>query len=487
MLKYRLDDLGWYQFEWLVQSVLKARLGLGVESWGGSHDQGRDAFFEGDLEFPVKGQVSKGPFLFQVKFVAGANAAGAKPEPLLVSAVRQEMRDADLRFGRGLSQYVLLTNVRITPGLRTRVVGEVQAALPSCGIAVVGGQDICDWLDQSPNVRISFPQILGLHDLQDLLTKAVAKQVLERSTLAVDEAREIASVFVPTNAYSETLRVLRQHHFVVLEGPPEVGKTAIARMVGLLQLSLGWHAFECSSPTEFFQVLSRDTPQVFIADDAFGSTEYDPVRSHAWAYDLDRVLRRVDSEHWFIWTARKHILSMALQRMRLQGVAEAFPRPGSVLVNVGRMTATEKALILYRHAKSEGLEQQAREIVRRHASMIVYNRHFTPERARRFVKHGLPRLVEDLSNGNLNETAVSEEIGKEIRDPTKALRQSFDALPRDHRRLLISILDARQAYVWPSKEGVRKAYERHGAADGLAPFDRVLEELSEAFLTITER
>jgi hypothetical protein len=32
MIRYKLDDLGWYQFEALMQSLLKAELGLGVES-----------------------------------------------------------------------------------------------------------------------------------------------------------------------------------------------------------------------------------------------------------------------------------------------------------------------------------------------------------------------------------------------------------------------------------------------------------------------
>ena len=32
MLRYRLDDLGWFQFESLMQSLMKAELGLGIES-----------------------------------------------------------------------------------------------------------------------------------------------------------------------------------------------------------------------------------------------------------------------------------------------------------------------------------------------------------------------------------------------------------------------------------------------------------------------
>ena len=68
MIRYRLDDLGWYQFEWLIQSLLKAECGLFVESWGGSGDYGRDAYSKEKLTF-LKNRAQKGPFVFQVKFV----------------------------------------------------------------------------------------------------------------------------------------------------------------------------------------------------------------------------------------------------------------------------------------------------------------------------------------------------------------------------------------------------------------------------------
>ena len=40
-----------------------------------------------------------------------------------------------------------------------------------------------------------------------------------------------------------------------------------------------------------------DRPQVFIADDAFGSTEYQPDAAERWAVDLDRILRALDANH----------------------------------------------------------------------------------------------------------------------------------------------------------------------------------------------
>jgi hypothetical protein len=88
-MRYALDDLGWHEFEQLIQTLLKIRLGLGIEAWGGRGDWGCDAYFPDPLKYPTN-EISLGPFVFQCKFVESANAAGAKPETLVINAVKKE-------------------------------------------------------------------------------------------------------------------------------------------------------------------------------------------------------------------------------------------------------------------------------------------------------------------------------------------------------------------------------------------------------------
>ena len=116
MLRYNLDVLGWDGFENLVQRLLKAHLGLGVECWGGSGDWGRDAYCEASLAYPAK-EMSAGPFVFQCKFVDAANAAGAKPEPLVLAAVQKEcelitkrLNSLPVKWEKPPTTYVLFTN-----------------------------------------------------------------------------------------------------------------------------------------------------------------------------------------------------------------------------------------------------------------------------------------------------------------------------------------------------------------------------------------
>jgi hypothetical protein len=186
MIRYRLDDLGWFQFEWLVQSLLKADLGLGVESWGGSADRGRDAYCRTPLRFPARDIESEGPFLFQVKFAEQANAAGADWEPAVIRAVRAEAaRIAQrIKFKTWGSprHYSLITNAPLTPTIREAVETIIVAVVGAeCAVHTFGGSDVCDLLDSHPAVRRSFPQLLGLRDLNELLAAAVHADVITKS------------------------------------------------------------------------------------------------------------------------------------------------------------------------------------------------------------------------------------------------------------------------------------------------------------------
>ena len=139
----------------------------------------------------------------------------------------------------------------------------------------------------------------------------------------------------------------------------------------------GWQAVAADGPEDFFKCYDVAADQIFVADDAFGRTEYNPTRGNEWEAQLHRVYRQLDAKHWLVWTSRKHILERAIKVMDLQGAASKFPNPGAVLVDASRLVIEEKALMLYRHARQIGLEGMAREIVRGKAALIVQDACFT--------------------------------------------------------------------------------------------------------------
>jgi len=484
LLRYRLDDLGWAQFEWLIQSLLKIQLGVGVEAWGGPGDHGCDAWSSGPLYFPLPNTQEAGPFVFQAKFVEGANAAGAEPAPALLKAVQREaLRIAKRLTARTWLQeprhYALLTNAVLSADVRSRLRSELTKAIPTSQVAILDGNDVSALLDQHPTIRRAFPQLLSLRDLDVLLAEVVNHELLERSQAAKEAARDVVSVFVPTEAYGKAWRVLREHHFVVLEGPPEMGKSAIAWMLALNLICEGWHGLVCDGPDDFFRGYDPAVKQVFVADDAFGRTEYDPGRGRQWEVNLHRVFTLVNATHWLIWTSRKHILERARAAMDLQGTASRFPRPGEVLVDTTKLSPREKAFILYRHGRSAHLEAPARDVVKTNASGIVLHEHFTPERVRRFVAEKLPALAAAASTGHIDQGQVAAEIQETIRNPTGRMRKSFQALPDGHKWFLYALLEA-SALATP--EEVSRLYEALCPPELARPFDEVRDELLESFV-----
>ena len=380
-------------------------------------------YCEKSLNFPSKHLTEDGPFIFQAKFVENANASGARFEELLLGAVKKEIAKIEDKishqFWKLPEHYCLVTNAPISASLRVAIAEIYRSSFASSGFHSLGGNDMCDLLDNNPNLRRAFPQLLGLRDLDELLTQVASRELIERSRSAIEEARDIAPVFVPTSAYEKAWAVLKKFHFAVLEGPPEMGKTSIAWMIALTQISQGWQAIVCDDPRDIFESPATSDPQIFIADDAFGRTEYDPGRGGKWEAQLHRILRRLDARHWLIWTSRKHILERACRKLDLQGRADGFPSPGAVLVNATDLSKREKALILYRHARAVGLEEEAKTIVRKHAKSMVNDTSFTPERIRRLVKEILPGLAQQLKAGTLDNDRVSVEIREAIRNPTE--------------------------------------------------------------------
>lgn len=445
MITYRLDDLGWYQFESLIQSLLKAEVGIAVESWGGHSDRGRDAFTNTSLRFPDRQKLAKGPFVFQAKFVESANAKGARPRRALLTAIKAEALDIKRRQEAAQWEhtkwYVLLTNAPVPFLTRTAIVEILEPLLLDTEVVPLGGKDICGLLDNHPELRRSFPEIMSLRDLDALLRNVVARSVIERSKSAIEEAREVVSVFVQTENYHRAIQILKKHNFVVLDGPPEMGKTAIARVLSLAQLTLGWEALECRNPNDLFLGYDVSKSQIFVVDDAFGRTEYEPTFGRLWEKDLARVLHKVDHKHWLIWTTRKHVLSRALKDMDLEGKATSFPAPGEIIVTAEDLSTEEKAKILYRHAKEGQLETLFRSLVRIHASLIVRDDHFTPERIRRFIEERVPELAAEHELKPLTANELQSEIIEAIHNPTKRMQKAFNKLSEIHKWILIALLD----------------------------------------------
>lgn len=437
---YAIDALGWVQLERLCDEVLRLE---GVEpEWVGRADVGRYAT-AGSAALAV----------VWVRPTVRAQLARTRLIEQIATTLGRETNGRSLR---------LFTNLDLSAD-------DVDAVNAAAGY--VGPRQLSAAIDREPRLRRRVPSVLGVRDLGEL----VRTDVVASSTGDIAAARQLARVFVPTRAYERALDTLERHRFAVLTGPPEMGKTAIARMIALALLTEAWEFHECVRPDELWTQFSPGRAQVFVADDAFGSTEYRPEAAERWALELDRVLHAMDERHWLIWTSRPAPLKAALRRVHREHGVERWPQPAEVHVAADALDVEEKALILFRHTSAAGVEASTMQIVRRHGWRIVSHAHFTPERIRRFVAR--------LSEGaQLDERRLRTAIEHEIREPTEAMAASLRALPLEHRMLLVALLDVPPGPV-PERE-LASAVRRHLDAGMPKSAAELVDRLTDHFLRL---
>jgi len=451
---YDLDRLGWLQFQQLCTHVLELDAGVAPGAWDGDADQCRFVVADAGLGPPLLDTPIRDWVLVQCAWLRpGARAPVAIALETLAAHHREELR--------GLRSYVLMANGDAVGDRPQPVVGDLT-------VNVIDTPALSARIDARPDLRLAMPSLLGVRDLEPLIPPAIGR----RSRLERREAERLAAVFVPTRAYARAVRTLQDHCFAVLTGPPEMGKTAIARMVALAKMTDGWEAHECLSPDDLLGAFDPKARQVFIADDAFGSTEYRADAGERWARAMEQLLGSLDSRHWLIWTSRPAPLHAALHRLHQERGAERFPVPARVLVDAATLDAEEKVLILFRHAKAAGLSQFPRRGLVRMGPVIVSEPTFTPERIRRFVLR-LARGDRDLAGA----------ADAELTTPTEAMATSFGALGDEHRDLLVALLDTPPGPV--AERELVAALRRHHDGFLSRPPLHLVDRLADHFLRVS--
>ncbi len=453
------------QFDRLCSLVLRADAGLSDLHWRGRSDRGRVALIDQEFLLRPAADRFRGPATVAVVWVR------EDPRPSRrIAALTNTLLDLPTEFE---DQLVLLTNLDRAGAV---------SALHGAGLTgrrrthVLGAQEIAASLDREPELRAALPSVLGLRDLEPLIDADVRR----RSAFHVEGAQALARVFWPTRAYERARAVLGRHRFVVLTGPPEMGKTAIARMLSLAQLTDGWEAHECTDPEQVWRAFDRGRAQVFVADDAFGSTEYRPDAAERWARGLGPLLAQLDARHWLIWTSRPAPLKAGLRAVQRERGSERFPSPAEVLVDAGDLDLPEKTLILFRHAKDRGADRVTCDLLRFAALSIVEHPYFTPERVRRLVTEALDELAGAARAGRDDLLRMVE---RELASPTDAMRASFRALEPEHRELLISLLDAPSGLI--DERELAATVRRHHAGGLSRSPNELIDRLTDHFLRIT--
>ena len=287
--KYDFTALGWLQFEQLCAHLLHLLCGVDPTRWVGAADTSRWVTVDGDA-VKALGATENLPAVVRVVWLPRRTDSLDDAR----RHVRRAMRDGEPVSG---GQVLVLTNVWADDEFSELV---AECAGSDAEMLILGRLQLDYLIEANRDLWVAMPSLLGVRELDDL----VGGDVLAASHFDLEAARALAPTFVATAAYERCCETMGRHRFSVLTGPPEMGKTAAARMLGLVKLCQGWEVHECTTPKELWEAFDRDRRQMFIADDAFGSTEYRSDAAEHWAVELDRILKHTDENHWLVWTYR---------------------------------------------------------------------------------------------------------------------------------------------------------------------------------------
>jgi hypothetical protein len=479
-LDYNLDALGWYNFERLVQGLLKDLIGSGVSSFGGSKDQGRDACLKSaSAPFPTKETRWNGNWIFQVKFVdVGLRGQAAARRALLrtfESELKYILNRATSPIGRKLKRvdiYVLITNVIVTPS----VDDELRATFSRYHkgkFHVISGKDICDYLRERGDLRRSFPQLLGLADLELIVNATVRR----RSKTYLSRYQRELGTFVRTAAYERAWEKLRKHRFIVLDGPPEIGKSFICAALAVLFATEGFEIIEVKTPDDVWANHKSGRKQLFVADDAVGTITLEAPTASAWERDLKKILTLLHSDHYMIWTARRYILEAAIETTKLGSIGGGFPELNEVVVEADSLSEREKAEILYNHAKHANLSEHCRKLIRDNAAKIVNHKNYYPERIRALTYEKLRGALDGESWSP--DEVTWKGIDEFLRNPSKSWNAAFDKLTPEEQALLLCLMDFTHG---TTADTLKSAFHYRSEESFSLSFEQCIDRLNNSFI-----
>ncbi len=179
MPKYNLDSLGSEEFERLCQSLIQEIIGPGAKVYGMGKDGAREATFHGKANYPSTEEQWDGDWIFQAKFHDIQQIGPKKARETLITDLDDELSKITEKYEYKCDNYILMTNVSLTPvfqkGTKDRIDHKVVPKYKSKikNIYVLGGDEICRFLDSHTGIRKTYSSFLVTGDIIAHLLKLI--------------------------------------------------------------------------------------------------------------------------------------------------------------------------------------------------------------------------------------------------------------------------------------------------------------------------
>lgn len=318
----------------------------------------------------------------------------------------------------------------------------------------------------------------------NVLQHIVHANVENYSLLTEERIKSILKVYAPVSYLTEAIEKLREHGFIIIAGPPGVGKTVLAEVMSYHLLGDEENGFKelISIPQDFndaVTMLSRnpDAKQLFLFDDFLGTNFLDDKLSRhedsVFKTLVDHISKKKKTKA-LIMTTREYILNQAQHSAR--SLNDEAVIDAKYILNAGRYDIATRSQILANHLAATDIPEE-------HLAYFLENKVY-----RKIVQHRnyVPRLIEAIGHSKLWQDTTPAEFSDKLIEvfdkPWNLYEHIFEHEIGDmERSLLFVLMSFGEQTPLPVLEKAIFAYKGDGCDE--IDIKRALQVLDGSFVT----